>query len=138
MRNVVLAVTVCVMLASAIGCSGFNALYPVYNNSTEVQLTGNNFRVVQSNVRGEAKGLHLLGIIPIWTPSLNEAMEQLRESAALEGRPRALTNVIVDSTDLFLILFSIPTMTVTADVIEFGEESGGSGQVESFGPAIVE
>ena len=40
----------------------------------------------------------------------------------MEGKSTALANVAQDKSTVYLILFSIPKITVTADIIEFIDE----------------
>ena len=88
---------------------------------TRTELKGKNFRVVKTNVRGESQGFALLGFISIVPPSYADAMAILHESANMECKAAALANVTQEFSSLYLILFSIPTITVSADVVEFLE-----------------
>jgi len=89
--------------------------------ATDVRLSENNYRVIQPGARGGSSGFYLLGFIPISSPSYAVAKERLYKSTGeeLKGRSVALANQTQDKSSLYLILFSIPTVTVTADVIEF-------------------
>jgi predicted component of type VI protein secretion system len=78
-----------------------------------------NFRVVQSNARGQDTGFNLLGFIPIVTPGYGDAMSDLRSAVPMSGRATALANVTEDTSTIYLILFSLPRINITADVIEF-------------------
>ena len=46
-------------------------------------------------------------------------MQNVRAQAPMEGRAAAVANVTQDSSKLNLLLFSIPKITVTADIVEF-------------------
>jgi len=93
-------------------------------NSTHVTLMENNFRIVQTNVIGKSRGFKLLGLITIKSASHTRAMSQLYGKAQVEpGRPQALANVVRESGSTFLILFSLPKVTIRADLIEFTERN---------------
>jgi len=94
-----------------------------YSNQTRTDLTKNNYRVIDSNVRGESKGFNFLGFIPIVSPSYADAMGAIHDKIDMEGKAAALANVAKDYSSVYLILFSIPKLTVTADVVEFLEEN---------------
>lgn len=88
---------------------------------TGVQLTGNNYRVIKAGVSGESAGFYLLGFIPIVSPSYADAKKDLYGNVGrpLEGRSVALANQTEDRSNLYLIIFSIPRVKISADVIEF-------------------
>lgn len=116
-------------LAVLTGCSSVSFAFPFFTHTTSTELTQRNFRVVKSNVRGESRGFWLLGWplpIPIVSPSSADAMSMLHESAQMDGRSMALANVVLDRGDLYLIVFTIPKVVVTADVIEFTDSSTGN------------
>lgn len=104
----------------ALGCSGLGLLQ--HTTNTETHLNRKNFRVVKTSIRGESSGFSLfLGLVPIVPATYTEAMTALHEAADMDGKATALVNVAQDRTELNLILFTIPTVTVTADVVEFVE-----------------
>ncbi|HTD66884.1 MAG TPA: DUF6567 family protein [Candidatus Limnocylindria bacterium] len=89
-------------------------------SSTHVTLTGNNFRIVETNVIGKSRGFKLLGLITLKPVSYTRAMSRLYDQAQVEpGRPQALANVVHESSSIYLILFSLPKITIRADLIEF-------------------
>ncbi|MHC4447617.1 MAG: DUF6567 family protein, partial [Planctomycetota bacterium] len=63
----------------------------------------------------------ILGLIPLVSPTNAEAMANLHETARIEGKSAALINVSQDKTVVNLILFTIPRITISADVVEFTE-----------------
>jgi len=77
--------------------------------------------MIQPGAKGGSRGFYLLELIPITSPSYAAAKERLYKSVGqdLKGRSVALANQTQDMSSLYLILFSIPTVTVTADVIAF-------------------
>jgi hypothetical protein len=86
---------------------------------TGVKLERANFRVLKANARGDDYGFRLLGIIPIIQPSWGDAVEKLKEGVDSEGRAVSLANVTQQKRNIYLIAFSIPKVTVQADVVEF-------------------
>jgi hypothetical protein len=93
-------------------------------NSTHVTLMEDNFRIVQTNVIGKSRGFKLLGLITIKPASNTRAMSDLYGKAQVEpGRPQALANVVRESGSTYLILFSLPKVTIRADLIEFTERN---------------
>lgn len=111
-----LAVTLCCVLS--IACSTGRGRFPA-DSTTQTELSQANFRVLQSNARGHDRGFYLFGILPIVTPSYGDAMSDLRTHVETKGKATALANVTEDSSMMFLLLFSLPRITITADVIEF-------------------
>ena len=104
-------------------------------SGTSVDLTKKNYRVVKANVTGESTGFALLGLIPIVSPTYTDAMSNLSANGGIqEGKAQALVNVTQDRSTIYLILFSIPKLTVRADIVEFlddSKEKGVSGLKES-------
>ena len=89
---------------------------------TEVHLRQRNYRVVQTNLRGASRGFALLGLITLKPPDATEAFAKLLAGVEnLEGHAVAVINVMQDSSAPFFLLFSLPTITFRADVVEFVE-----------------
>jgi hypothetical protein len=88
--------------------------------STGVQLTHNNYRVLKAGAAGTSTGFWVL-FIPIKPRSYADAKADLYKSVGqpLEGRSVALANQTEDWSFFTLLLFSLPKLTVTADVVEF-------------------
>jgi hypothetical protein len=90
------------------------------HNQTELKLTEGNFSVMKTNVVGQAKGFSLLGFITVAPARFQTAMDRLYANAQMQnGRPQTLGNLIVEKTSAYWILFSIPRVSVRADVVEF-------------------
>ena len=87
----------------------------------DTSLTQKNFQVVQKNVRGEDSGFSLFCIIPFASPSYADAMGDLHNQVSMLGKPIALVNVTRDESLKCFILFGIPEITISAEVIEFTE-----------------
>lgn len=97
-------------------------------SGTSVSLSKQNFKIVKANAIGKDWGVNLIGIIPVVTPYYTEAITQIYQQVGeMEGKPRALVNIIHQQTSSFYLLFSIPEIIIRADVVEFskkGEEGG--------------
>lgn len=91
------------------------------STGTIVSLQGNNYQVIKAGAKGESSGFHFLGIIPFASPNYADAKANLYYSTGepLEGRSIALANQAEDRSTAYLILFAVPKITVTADIIEF-------------------
>jgi hypothetical protein len=78
----------------------------------------------ETNVVGTDWGIYFLGLVPIVSPQYVKAMKQLYEAGGVaEGSPQAIVNVIQQHTSPYFILFSIPRITIRADVVEFTKPS---------------
>jgi hypothetical protein len=106
---------------------------------TNVQLTNPNFRVVATNVSGEASSKAVLGVsYGLGVASVQLAIIPLTENRKLyqsaiknfwsnfeashgpvAGKRLALVNVRYDSESLNLLLFTKVTTVIVADVVEF-------------------
>jgi len=103
------------------GCSSVGELKGG-NTNTGVSLNQKNYEVIKPGAKGVSYGFWFL-FIPITSPNYADAKENLYNSVgeSLKGRAVALANETDDHSSLFLILITIPRVTVTADVIEFTE-----------------
>jgi len=103
------------------GCVS-SGMFP-HTTDTKVDLSKNNYRIIKANAIGKSSGFKLLGIIPIISPKYTKAMKDLYSEIGIsEGKARALVNVTQERSSIYLILFSIPELTVRADIIEFIDE----------------
>ena len=104
---------------SLIGCSS-NGVMP-QSTATAVSLKENNYKVIKAGARGHSTGFYLFGLIPIVSPNYADAKSSLYTAVGeqLEGRSIALANQTQDHSTIYLILFSIPRLVVTADIVEF-------------------
>jgi hypothetical protein len=90
------------------------------HNQTELKLTEGNFSVMKTNVVGQSRGFSLLGFITLVPARFQTAMDRLYSKAEMQsGRPQTLGNVVMEKTSAYWILFSIPRVSVRADVVEF-------------------
>jgi len=129
-----------VVLTTLAGCASTGRFSST--NVTNVELSESNFRVIATNVYGEASAEYLLGLsfaqggemqtialIPLGGDRLlyKVALENLwlnfeQTHGNVEGRSLALVNVRFDSEALnVLIFYTRPKISVRADVIEFVE-----------------
>jgi len=99
---------------------------------TDVQLNQKNYKMVKAGAIGHSYGFRLLGIIPFDAPTAADAKADLYKSVGqdLTGRAVALANETEDRSCLYLILFSVPKVTYTADVIEFTQENSETTPVQ--------
>jgi ribulose-phosphate 3-epimerase len=105
-------------IASLIGSP--NAAGLEIHSETDIRLETANFIVTQTNVVGQSEGFSLLGVLTIVPAKFTVAMNRLYAQAAMErGRPQTLANLVVEKNGPYYILFSLPQITVRADVIEF-------------------
>jgi hypothetical protein len=114
------AVSLCLLVTFLAGCSS-TGTFP-QTSGTQVDLSRKNFRVVKANAVGSSTGFKLFGFIPFAAPTYTGAMSRLYKNAGLtEGKAQTLTNVTQERSNLYLVLFSLPKLTVRADIIEFTE-----------------
>ena len=115
------------------GCAGL-AAYPLsstpallspagaveIHNQTQVRLDQDNFVTVKTNASGKSKGFALLGLITIVPAKFSTALDRCYVQAGIEsGTPQTLANVVMERNTTYWILFSIPEVSVRADVVEF-------------------
>jgi len=86
-----------------------------------VSLGKDNFKIIKIGATGTSSGFRLLGIIPFGSPTYAEAKSELYKSIGedLKGRSVALVNETEDRSFMYFILFSLPKLTISADVIEY-------------------
>jgi hypothetical protein len=117
-----ICLSIIIICAFVVGCSTARGTFPS-SSGTQVDLSKKNYRVVRANAVGESSGFRLLGIIPFASPRYTRAMTDLYSKIGMtEGKAHALVNVVQERSNLYLVLFSIPKLTVRADVIEFLDE----------------
>ncbi|OPL17344.1 MAG: hypothetical protein AVO38_01220 [delta proteobacterium ML8_D] len=111
---------VCFAAFFIVACTSSKGFMP-QSTGTGVGLYGNNYKVIRAGVKGESNGFSLFGLIPIVSPNYADAKSNLYQAIGepLEGRSIALANQTQDRSTLYVILFSIPKITITADIIEF-------------------
>ncbi len=119
------AIVTCLLAALAVltsACARNVVLPQSQSTTTQVDLSRKNYRVIRSNAVGASHGFSLLGLVPIVSPTYSGAMSKLYEAAGIgEGTAQALVNVSQEASTVYFVVFSVPTLTVRADVIEFTE-----------------
>jgi hypothetical protein len=134
MQKIVSLFALLCLVALVAGCAGaaatqlpstFSSMNPSassleIHNQTELKLSEGNFSVVKTNVVGQARGFALLGFITLVPARFQTAMDRLYSKAEMQsGQPQTLGNLIVEKTSAYWILFSIPHVSVRADLLEF-------------------
>jgi hypothetical protein len=90
------------------------------HNQTDIRLEAANFIVTKTNVVGQSEGFSLLGVLTIVPAKFTQAMNQLYTQAEMQpGRAQTLANLIMEKNSTYFILFSLPRISIRADVIEF-------------------
>ena len=89
-------------------------------NSSEVELSGNNFEVTAIGLRGQASCPYLFGLIPLGDTNIaTSAMDDLVASANIEGQSRSLVNFSADEGFSFYFFLTVKSIALRADVVEF-------------------
>jgi hypothetical protein len=85
-----------------------------------MELNQSNYTLIKGGAIGKSYGFRLFGFIPIVSPTVATAKQRLYKSVNedLSGRTVTLANQVENLSVTYLILFSIPKETLTADVIE--------------------
>jgi hypothetical protein len=112
----------------ATGCASTRVDNSTPSTETQVSLNQGNYRVIKAGATGSSYGFRfLLGIIPITAPSTAAARTDLYNNVgeSVNGKSIALVNVVEDRSTTWLLLFSIPKVVITGDVVEFTEEGKG-------------
>jgi len=105
-------------IAALMGSPNASALE--IHSQTDIRLETADFIVTKPNVVGESEGFSLLGILTIVPPKFTQAMNRLVTQAEMQpGRPQTLANLIMEKNSSYFILYSLPRISIRADVIEF-------------------
>lgn len=118
-------------LLIASGCASSRVENTTPSTQTQVSLNHANYKIIKAGAEGRSYGFRfLLGIIPIAAPSTAAARADLYNNVGqpLTGRSVALVNVMEDRSTTWLLLFSVPKVVVTGDVVEFAQEGGAPAQ----------
>jgi hypothetical protein len=115
----------CATEVASVTAAGSSLLTPnsstlAVHNQTVVTLGQPNFVVVKPNVMGQSRGFALLGLITIVSPESNVALSRLYAQADVQpGHAQTLANLLIEKSSSYWILFSLPRLTVRADLVEF-------------------
>jgi len=105
-------------IAALMGSPNASALE--IHNQTDIRLEAANFIVTKTNVVGQSEGFSLLGVVTIVPAKFTQAMNRLYTQAEMQlGRSQTLVNLIMEKNSTYFILFSLPRISIRADVIEF-------------------
>ena len=122
--------TFCLVAAvSAMLCSCMQeAKLPTYMSgdrglTTGVNIDNHSVKVVSTRVRGESKGLKILGFIPVRLASETEAVNNMYECARQRGCPpegyaRQFVNNSIEKRSNYFIIASRPVIRATGDLVE--------------------
>jgi len=128
-RSVALAAIFSAALGLGAGCASSRVENNVPSTQTQVSLNHANYKVIKAGAVGTSYGFRfLLGIIPIAAPSTAAARADLYQNVGqvVNGKSVALVNTMEDRSTTWLILFSIPKVVVTGDVVEFTDPENNS------------
>jgi hypothetical protein len=124
-KSVLLFGALCAAILITTGCAS-TRVDSNPSTQTEVTLTHANYKMLQAGAEGRSYGFRfLLGIIPIAAPSTADARADLYHNVgqSVNGRSVALINVTEDRSTTWLLLFSIPKIVITGDVVEFEQDT---------------
>jgi phospholipase/lecithinase/hemolysin len=117
------------LLASTVallgGCASSKLALHEQSTRTTVDISRGNYRVVKTAAAGTSYGFRLLGIFPFASPSHAAARAKMYRSVGqdLTGRSIQIVNQLEDAGTTYLLLFSIPHLTITGDIVEFDREA---------------
>lgn len=123
------ALAIAVTLAA--GCASSRVENTMPSTQTQVNLNHANYKIIKAGAVGRSYGFRfLLGIIPITAPSTAAAREDLYKSLGqpVAGKSVALVNVVEDRSTTWLLLFSVPKVVITGDLVEFADENRSQNQ----------
>ena len=129
------ALTVAVLITS--GCASSRVENNMPSTQTQVTLTHGNYKMVKAGAEGRSYGFRfLLGIIPITAPSTAAARADLYSSLgqSVNGRSVALINTTEDRSTTWLLLFSVPKIILTGDVVEFAQDASPQPALQATAP----
>ena len=126
MRRMLIAL-ICLGFISA-GCATTGSERDPRIIDTSISLNRKNFKVIKAGVQGKDGGFALFGIIPLARVSEGDAMVDLYKKVNVEEKATSLINVHRERSLRYYILFSLPQVKITADVIEFLDEGNSSKQ----------
>jgi hypothetical protein len=112
----------------AAGCSSTKVDENMPSTQTQVSLDRANYKVIKAGAEGRSYGFRFfLGIIPITAPSSAEARADLYRNLGqpVNDKSVALVNIMEDRSTTWLLLFSIPKLVITGDVVEFETNDQG-------------
>lgn len=135
--NRITGILLVALLVAITGC-GQAGMFAAHN-TTAVELSEPNYKVVATGVSGEARAAYVIGVVISTGPITNslslfringtgqlykEAMDNLwaqfeQDHGPVVGRRLALTNIRYDADTRNLLVYSDITLSIRADIIEF-------------------
>jgi hypothetical protein len=128
-----------ILLCLATGCESTRVTNNASSTETQIDLNHANYKMIKAGAEGRSYGFRfLLGIIPITAPNTAAARADLYShiGESVNGKSVALINVTEDRSTTWLLLFSVPKLVITGDVVEFTGE--GNGQIQTVQPATLQ
>lgn len=94
-----------------------------WSGTTGVNVDGSDVKMLCTRVEGESKGLKILGIFPVVSPSEHDAIKGMYKhaqarGASLEGESRHFINKSIERSSKYYILWSNPKITATGDLVQ--------------------
>jgi hypothetical protein len=113
------------------GCSSTRVENNASSTETQIDLNHANYKMIKAGAEGRSYGFRFfLGIIPITAPNTAAARADLYNHVgeSVNGKSVALINVTEDRSTTWLLLFSVPKLVITGDVVEFTGEGNSQAQ----------
>ena len=133
--SIVAALSAAVLITS--GCARSRVENNMPSTQTQVTLTHGNYKMIKAGAEGRSYGFRFfLGIIPITAPSTAAARADLYNSLgqSMSGRSVALINTTEDRSTTWLLLFSVPKIVLTGDVVEFAQDGSPQAVLQTAAP----
>jgi hypothetical protein len=93
--------------------------------STVVRLEQGNFLTLKTNLMGHSQGFALLGLITLYPAKFTKALDGVYAQSEMKtGHSQTLVNVVTERSSTYWILFSIPKVSIRADLVEFKSSPG--------------
>lgn len=117
-----IAILLLIISMSLTSCASHYGLPKNFNqNTTEVVLTKNNFKVV-NQVKGEAEATYIFGIGGLAKNGLvAEAKAKMLKNAGMEGNSRTIINEVVEVKTSGFLFVNKYKVIVSAQIVEFIE-----------------
>lgn len=95
------------------------------NRTSDVAIDRSDCKLILGRAVGTDAGFDLLGFIPLKSPSESIAVDKMYENARQrgaqpEGNSRTFANTSIERTYRYYVLFGIPGIRSTGDLVEFG------------------
>lgn len=124
MKRITLALAA-VVLGLLSSCNHTTEMLHDRHLTTPISLDRDDVKLVVGRARGTSTSFHLLGIFPLWLPcSESDAIDDMYEycrqlGEAPEGKARTFANTNIEHRPNYFILFSLPQLRATGDLVEF-------------------